>query len=157
MPNMPTAVKEMRGFPAHDRPNPLEPRPELAAPDEIPAHLDDAARVEWIKLIPILMDMRVMTKGDYIVLGNLCQSYSTMAKAQAILNETGMLVRSPSGYMQQSPLLGIINQCVARINLLCRELGLTPASRTKVNMIEKKAEPTNKWTALRNSNTSKLA
>jgi hypothetical protein len=40
--------------------------------------------------------MRVLTEADYMALANLCQTYSTLVKAQDKLNELG---KTPSGYV----------------------------------------------------------
>jgi hypothetical protein len=48
------------------------------------------------------------------------------------LAETPMLVRTPSGYVQQSPRLGIINKQLELMGRYMTELGLTPASRSRV-------------------------
>jgi P27 family predicted phage terminase small subunit len=80
--------------------------------------------------------MRVLTEADGYALANLCQAYSTMAKAQRKLNDTGLLLKTPSGYVQQSPLLSVVNTCMETITKLCREFGLTPASRSRLQVIE---------------------
>ena len=80
--------------------------------------------------------MRVLTEADGYALANLCQAYSTMSKAQRKLNETGLLLKTPSGYVQQSPLLSVVNTCVETITKLCREFGLTPASRCRLQVTE---------------------
>ena len=43
-----------------------------------------------------------------------------------------MLIKSASGYIQQSPLLGIINGQMAALTVMLREFGLTPASRSRI-------------------------
>jgi P27 family predicted phage terminase small subunit len=48
-------------------------------------------------------------------------------------------MKTPGGYVQQSPLLGIINSQVEILNRISREFGLTPSSRTR---LEATAEPT---------------
>jgi phage terminase small subunit len=53
--------------------------------------------------------MKVLTEADYIALGNLCQAYSILIDAQIQMNKTGILYKTKSGYIQQSPLLGIIH------------------------------------------------
>ena len=76
--------------------------------------------------------MRVLTEADGITLGNLCQQYSLLQQAQLKLQKTGLLFKTKSGYIQQSPLVGIVAGCVEQVNKLCREFGLTPASRTRI-------------------------
>ena len=86
-------------------------------------------------MVPILLRMGVLTEADEYALVNLCQAYSTLVKAQQKLSETGLLLKTPSGYVQQNPLLGIVNTCTDTITKLSREFGLTPASRTRLQAI----------------------
>jgi len=69
-----------------------------------------------------------------MALANLCQAWSTLIKAQAKLNESGLLLKTPSGYIQQSPLLGIVNNCTDTVVKLSREFGLTPSSRSRLEV-----------------------
>lgn len=48
---------------------------------------------------------------------------------------SGLLMKTPAGYVQQSPLLGIINSQVEIINRISREFGLTPSSRTRIEAL----------------------
>ena len=82
--------------------------------------------------MPILSRMKVLTEADWMTLANLCQTWSTLIKAQQKLTEMGILYKSPSGYIMQSPLLAIVNQCVDTITKLSREFGLTPAARSRI-------------------------
>ena len=68
----------------------------------------------------------------FATLGNFCQAYSTLVNAQKQINNTGILYKTKSGYIQQSPLLAIVNSQVEIISRLCREFGLTPSSRTRI-------------------------
>lgn len=131
----PTRIKLIQGNPGKRKLNDREPEPPAGAP-ECPEYLDAVARGEWDRLVKILLAMRVLTEADYIALGNLCQSYSTMIDAQRKLSKAGILYKSQSGYIQQSPLLGIVNSQMTLINALVREFGLTPSSRTRVSTVE---------------------
>jgi P27 family predicted phage terminase small subunit len=114
--------------------NKREPKPKVARP-HCPAHLDDMAKLEWDRLVPILTQMQVLTEADYMALASLCQAYSTMAKAQEQLNKTGILFKTPNGYVQQSPLVSIVHQSAELLTKLCREFGLTPSARSRVTTI----------------------
>ena len=134
----PTAMEILEGRPGHRPINRNEPKPRNIAP-KCPDHLDEKARKEWRRIVPILMRMRVLTEADGYALASLCQTYSTMVKAQEKLNEAGFLYKSPSGYVMQSPVLAVVNQCIETIVKLSREFGLTPAARSRV--IATAAEP----------------
>ena len=129
----PTAIRILEGNMSHRPLNGSEPRPRPVAP-RCPKYLDPEAKREWKRIVPILMGMRVLTEADSLALGSLCQAYSTMVRAQSKLNESGLLLKTPSGYVQQSPLLGIINACMHTITTLSREFGLTPASRSRIQV-----------------------
>ena len=127
----PTALKKLLGNPGERKLNEAEPIPRAGLP-HCPDHLDQLAQKEWNRLVVILTGMRVLTEADYIALANLCQAYSTLIAAQVQLNKTGILYKTKSGYVQQSPLLGIITAQTTIVNNLLREFGLTPSSRTRV-------------------------
>jgi P27 family predicted phage terminase small subunit len=136
----PTAIKRLEGNPGKRKLNEAEPKPMMGAP-ECPDYLDDVAKKEWGRLTTILTAMRVLTEADYIALANLCQAYSTLMDAQRQLNKTGILYKTKSGYIQQSPLLGIIHTQTTIVNNLLREFGLTPSSRTRVAIAEPEKKP----------------
>jgi P27 family predicted phage terminase small subunit len=58
-----------------------------------------------------------------------------MVKAERKLAEAGLLYKTQSGYGQQSPLLSIINSSVETISKLCKEFGLTPSSRSRIQLM----------------------
>ena len=133
----PSSIRMLEGN-AAKRPLPSnEPLPLSGEPD-MPAHLDREARREWKRLVPILLSMRVLTVADGMALANLCHAYSLLVHAHEAMQQaakaggSGLLMKTPSGYVQQSPLIGIINSQVEIINRISREFGLTPASRTRV-------------------------
>jgi P27 family predicted phage terminase small subunit len=142
-PPVPTAIKIMKGNPGKRPIRKDEPQLEVQEP-EIPAHLDEVAREEWERLVPILKQMRVLTIADRIALGNLCQAYSTLIAAQKNLAQAGLLYKTRSGYIQQSPLLGIINQQVRIISSISGEFGLTPGARVRLHAAPEESGG-NKW------------
>jgi P27 family predicted phage terminase small subunit len=135
----PTALKRAEGNPGKRPLNKREPQPRATAP-RCPEHLDERARKEWKRLVPVLRRMRVLTEADGMSLANLCQTWSTLVKAQEKLTEMGVLYKAPSGYVMQSPLLAVVNQCVDTITKLSREFGLTPAARSRI-FVQTEPEP----------------
>ena len=94
--------------------------------------------------------MKVLTEADGMSLANLCQAWSTMVKAQEKLTEMGILYKSPSGYIQQSPLFSMVNNCVDMITKLSREFGLTPAARSRI-VAQTETEPEDDLWAILNA------
>ena len=86
--------------------------------------------------------MGVLTVADRAAFAAYCQAYSRWAEAERKLAETPMLIKAPTGYVQQSPWLSIANR---QMDLMCRymtEMGLTPASRTRIAVPPEAQEPT---------------
>ncbi|MGA1373028.1 MAG: phage terminase small subunit P27 family [Pseudomonadales bacterium] len=114
-----------------------------------PDHLDAEAKREWKRLVKLLLRTRVLTEADGHALANLCQAWSTLVKAQTKLNESGLLLKTPSGYVQQSPLLGIVNNCTEKVVKLSREFGLTPSSRSRLEVPPEPKSKTGRFSALK--------
>ena len=127
----PTALRIVKGNPGKRPLNEREPQPRVRKP-HCPDHLDEIAKQEWKRLLPILRRMRVLTEADYIALGNLCLQYSVLIKAEQQLAKSGLLFKTPSGYVQQSPLISIVSNASQQVTGLCREFGLTPSARSRV-------------------------
>lgn len=120
--------------------NPNEPHPRVQRP-KCPDYLDEVAKREWRRLVPVLERMEVLTEADGIALANLCQQLSMLQQAQIKLQKTGLLMKTRSGYIQQSPLVGIITAAVDQVGKLCREFGLTPAARTRIHVEKVARDP----------------
>jgi P27 family predicted phage terminase small subunit len=108
-----------------------EPRPPKALP-RCPSHLDDVARKEWRRLAKPLHDMGLLSTADRAAFAAYCQAWSRWVEAERKLKETPMLIRMPSGYIQQSPWLSISNKQLELMGRYMTELGLTPSSRTRL-------------------------
>jgi P27 family predicted phage terminase small subunit len=103
-----------------------------AALPRCPPHLDDVARAEWRRLAKPMYDAGVLTIADRAALAAYCQAYARWVEAEERLKETPMLLKTPSGYVQQSPWLTIANKQMELMNRYMTELGLTPVARTRL-------------------------
>ncbi len=97
-----------------------------------PPHLDEVARNEWRRLAKPMHDAGVLTIADRGALSAYCQAWSRWVEAEAKLKETPMLLKTPSGYVQQSPWLTIANKQLELMGRFMAELGLTPVARTRL-------------------------
>ena len=127
----PTALRRMHGNPGKRGYNHDEPVPPDAMPD-CPPHLGDLARAEWDRLAEVLHQMGVLTTVDRAALAAYCQCYGRWAEAEERLGTTPMLIKTASGYVQQSPWLSIANKQMELMGRFMSELGLTPAARSRV-------------------------
>lgn len=142
----PTKLKVLEGNPGH-RPlpeNELQPPTELVEP---PSHLDEYALEEWDRVTPGLEAMGVLYALDIQILAAYCDSFSMWKKANDKINELGIEITTDSGYLTQSPYIGIANK--AKIDMLkfASEFGLSPSVRARLSFdIGKNKE--SKWAGL---------
>jgi P27 family predicted phage terminase small subunit len=127
----PTAIRKAEGNPGKRAFNPHEPLPPGGKPS-CPPHLSTVAKTEWKRICGILYDMGVITQIDRAVLAGYCQAYARWVEAERKLKEGPTLIKTPSGYVQQSPWLGISHKNQELMGRYMAELGLTPASRSKI-------------------------
>lgn len=76
--------------------------------------------------------MGVLSITDRAALAAYCQAWARWVEAEEKLRETPMLIRTPSGYAQQSPWLSIANKQMELMGRYMAELGLTPAARARL-------------------------
>jgi len=99
---------------------------------DCPEHLGPYAHEEWDRLAGVLFRMGVLTTVDRAALAAYCQCYGRWVEAEEKLNATPMLLKTATGYVQQSPWLSIANKQLELMGRYMAELGLTPASRSRV-------------------------
>jgi P27 family predicted phage terminase small subunit len=128
----------IEGNPGHQKLNALEPQPMVVAPT-MPKHLDPDARRAWRHLCPMLLRVRILTEVDGNTLAAYCQVYSTWKQLREQINKKGvgaLLMKTPKGNLQQSPLFTMERDCINQLASLGRELGLSPSARTRVNVCD---------------------
>jgi P27 family predicted phage terminase small subunit len=127
----PTAIRRANGNPGKRGFNAAEPAAPGGMPD-CPSHLSNEARAEWDRLAGVLHQMGVVTLVDRAALAAYCQAYGRWVEAEEKLKETPVMLKTPSGYVQQSPWLSVSNKQLELMGRYMAELGLTPASRSRV-------------------------
>lgn len=130
----PTALKLAEGNPGKRRINPVEPLPPGSLP-EAPPHLSTDGAAEWARLAQALNAIGLLTQIDRATLAAYCQCYGRWVEAERKLAETPAILRMPSGYVQQSPWLTISNKQLELMARFMAELGLTPASRSRLAVL----------------------
>ena len=103
---------------------------------DCPEHLGPVARAEWQRLAPLLFRLHILTPLDRAAFAACCQSYARWVEAEDHLARTPMIVKTPSGYIQQSPWLGIANRQLELMGRYLAELGLTPVARARMGLPE---------------------
>lgn len=149
----PTALKELSGNPGHRPLNDSEPNPERVAP-EMPKGMAIAARREWSRIVPALLQLGVLSSIDGKALAAYCDAYSMWELARKDLHKNGLVQDSPALdkencaiFIEGAPLIirkknpafEIYNTAAKLMKSFLIEFGLTPASRSKLK-IQKPAE-----------------
>jgi P27 family predicted phage terminase small subunit len=127
----PTAIRRLEGNRGKRAWNHDEPEPPDGIP-RCPKHLAPVARSEWRRVARSLHAMGVLTPIDRAALAAYCQCYAKWVEAEQKLKETPTLLKTPSGYVQQSPWMAISNKQLELMGRYMTELGMTPASRSRV-------------------------
>ena len=78
--------------------------------------------------------LRILTELDRAALAAYCQAYGRWVEAERKLHETPMLLKLPSGFVQQNPWLTIANKQLELMHKYLTEFGLTPVSRSRVSI-----------------------
>lgn len=139
-PAKPTALKLLQGNPGKRPIKKNEPKPKQAS--RVPAppqELGQKAKAEWRRVAKELHASGVLTLVDTKILANYCQAYDDMLTARGLLHvhntnnpDSINLHKKMTGDTKTHPYVDQIRQHRADMLRWATELGITPASRTKV-------------------------
>jgi P27 family predicted phage terminase small subunit len=134
----PTARRKFEGNPGKRPFNLQEPQHDVPteAFDRPPAELaaQPLAAAEWRRLAPVLRRSRTVTEADRSALLALCLEWARYLEATAQIRKDGLVIRTKkTRYPMPNPYLPIATRALANCSRLWPELGLTPASRTRVH------------------------
>ena len=122
-----------------------EPKPRAGRPI-CPAWLDADAKAAWRQLVPELEVMGVLTRIDRNALARYCRTWARWRKAEAFIDKHGEMypLKDEAGQprcFQQWPQVAIANKLAQQLTRLEQEFGMTPASRTRIQLPVRPAEP----------------
>ena len=132
----PTEIKLLQGTQRSDRINRQEPDLKSEIPS-CPTHIQGESRQEWKRITKELGAIGILTRVDRAAIAAYCDAYGRWTKALMKLNEEGLLVKAPSGYPILNPCLSIINSALDQMRKFLTEFGMTPSSRTRINVAKK--------------------
>ena len=104
-----------------------------------PGHLGRIGLNEWKRIIPELKRLGMLSKLDRAAIAAYCQTYERWVEAEKVIAEKGVLYKSPKGNIQTSPMLWVANKALEQMYKYLTEFGMTPASRTRMQL--KESEP----------------
>jgi len=133
------ALKLLAGKPGHRALQKTEPKVRIEEPP-CPDHLDVAARAEWRRIVPILLEIGVLSACDLAALAGYCQAWSRWVTAEKALADVGTFtIATGSGSLKIHPSFLVANRALSDLRQVSVELGLTPASRTRIHAAPKEA------------------
>jgi P27 family predicted phage terminase small subunit len=111
------------------------------------------AKKLWKALAPQLEKLGLLTKIDGAAFEAVCQEYAIWVQCELYLKKAGRTTVmnrksewdedregnivehvTDSGYEQQRPEVAIGNKALAALKAFCTEFGLTPSSRSRINL-----------------------
>ena len=137
-PPTPTKFRLLRDNPGKRAMNTREPTPRRSAP-RCPEWLEGEARVAWRWLITELKAMQLLTSADAHAMAAYCETYARWRAAETFLKKHGEAypIRDDAGkmkFMQPFPQVAISRNLVQVLKTYQQEFGLTPASRTRIQV-----------------------
>lgn len=99
---------------------------------ECPPELGPAARQEWDRIVSELTSKGVLSSFDRGPLAVYCNAYAQYFEAMQEVQKYGAMIKSPNGYLVQSPYLAVANRHADTMVRIASEFGFTPASRSRI-------------------------
>ncbi|MBF2716890.1 phage terminase small subunit P27 family [Agrobacterium vitis] len=97
-------------------------RAPLTKAPSAPKWMTDEARAEWKRIMPRLIEDRIVTKADLTGVENYCVAVGRVREIEAIFRSSGL----------DKTLFGMQNRAMQTARQLAAEYGLSPVSRARV-------------------------
>lgn len=112
----------MRGRKPNNRVN-----PGVGSPPACPAWLDEGAREEWGRVVPLLSGAGVVQQVDLAILAAYCSTWSLWAEVSATVNAGNVVLNG-----KLNPAARYSESLLKQLRGLLDQLGFTPAARRQV-------------------------
>lgn len=143
----PAAVKTARKNPGH-RPIKPEVKAKPGRPT-CPRLISGPAKTEWTRICGEMEAMGTLATADRAAIAMYCQAWGRWLTAEEKVKELGEIVAAPKTKTpMQNPWLAVANKAREQMAKILPELGLTPASRTRIHIAAPKAaaeQPKNRF------------
>ena len=100
--------------------------------------LNDYAREEWGRIFIELSELGVIQTTDLNALIMLCDMWGHYCHSRDLIKSGNYIITTPNGMEQNSPHLSNWRTAYKEYFSGCKEFGLTPVARTKINTSPKK-------------------
>lgn len=105
-----------------------------------PGWLSDDAKAEWLRILPILAQRRILTEADLGTFENYCMAMGQVRDMEREIQKLGAVQKvyklDKEGNalligIRKNPAVSIQSDAMTRARLLAAELGCTPVSRSR--------------------------
>ena len=147
----PTALRVIHGNPAK-RPLPEgEPMPGIGLIPSAPEWLGKIGTAVWNEESPKLRAAGLLTSVDSRALSLYCEAWDDFFEARQHIEKNGSIAIGKNGPYQH-PAVGMKNKAIQRIKQIGAEFGMTPSSRTGINLaVQDTADPFEQFLARKKS------
>ena len=136
----PTNLHLIHGTLRKDQARPNEPKIAVASDLKPPGWFDEQQRKHWQHYFQVLKKMRVITAGDHALLTAFVCAVARLREAERLIDRDGLTVSGQFG-PKTNPATIIAAECAKQIKSLGSELGLSPTSRPRLNVIPEETDP----------------
>lgn len=111
-----------------------EPTPQLGVPD-CPDWVSEKARPYWQQIAEQLSGMGVLALSDQLPMGLLCDALAMYVAAKQEVADDGLSQMGSRGGKVLNPAVRAMNTAWEQVLKASRELGLSPAARTRLRSV----------------------
>ena len=102
----------------------------LVKSPKAPAWFTPEAKGEWKRIMPLLIERKILTEADMGSVENYCIAIGQVREMQALISKEGAIAMGTHG-PRAHPAIRVQSDAMTRARLLASELGLTPVSRSR--------------------------
>lgn len=141
----PSNLKLVRGNPGKRKLPADEPKPDPSIP-ACPKHLNETERALWYEIGEELIAQGILTNIDAGIYEIYITGLAMIRRVKPEI-EKALIFQGPNGGAVHNPYLAIYNKAKEQVMKSGAELGLSPASRSRVSVKKPKKEenPFEKW------------
>lgn len=105
-------------------------REAIASVPRPPAWLSKDAKAEWKRVMPLLIERRILTDADLGMVESYCTAIARIREAERTIAKEGATFQAVSG-PKRHPAVTVQDAAMKTARLCAAELGLTPVSRSR--------------------------
>ena len=145
-PRIPRELKELHGSLNATRDKEVPIKGTIVIGLEAPSDLNEWGQRYWLDIMEEYQRLGIITRVDVGALHSVCYWFGLMNEAADIVSAKGLEVEvekvTPKGesytVTETNPMIAVADKAFKNYIAMCREFGLTPASRTRISAPDQK-------------------